>query len=373
MISATNITTYLEMIPDPRTFRIEHQLVDVIAIALLSKICGAEGWEDMQEFGQSRQEWLSTFLELPAGIPSPDTFRRVISNVDPTAFLEAFLEWMKAIQEIIPDLVNIDGKTLRSTLKRGNNPLHIVSAWCEKNRMILGQLRNESKSNEIKTIPELLKQLTLPEGSIITIDAAGTQKEIVNQIRDMKADYVLALKGNQQKLLDEVENYFNQAEEAGSEYAPLNEYITEEQGHGRIEMRKVYATDDIDWLPQKGEWKGLKTIIKLESVRWVEGKRQPEVRYYISSLPPFAEKIAKAIRGHWGVENKCHWILDVVFAEDENLITQGNAPENLRAINLLVAKMLKEEKSCKKGIRAKQFKAALDNGYLHKVLLAANF
>jgi predicted transposase YbfD/YdcC len=307
MIHAANITTFLEMIPDPRKCRIRHKLVDVVAITLLSKICGAEGWEDMHEFGNSRKDWLGSFLELPSEIPCPDTFRRIISHVDPTAFLEAFLEWMRAVKEILPELVSIDGKTLRSTLKRGENPLHIVSAWCEKNRMILGQLRNESKSNEVTTIPELLKQLTLPEGSVITIDAAGTQKEIAQQIREMKEDYVLALKGNHPKLRDEIENYFDQAQEAGMEYAPLSESIREEQGHGRLEMRKVYATDDLEWLPQKGEWKDLKSIAKVESVRRCGGKRQHENRYYISSLPADAEMLAKAIRGHWGVENTCHW------------------------------------------------------------------
>jgi len=373
MIQAVSITTYLEIIPDPRTYRIQHRFVDVVTIALLSKICGAEGWEDIHEFGVSRRDWLKTFLELPADIPSPDTFRRIISHIDPSAFLEAFLEWMQRVQKLIPALVNIDGKTLRSTLKRGDHPLHIVSAWCDENRMILGQLRNESKSNEIATIPELLKQLTLPEGSVITIDAAGTQKEIARQIRELKVDYVLALKRNQQKLFDEVENYFNQAIEAGKEYAPLDESKKEELGHGRIELRKVYATDDLNWLPQRDDWKDLKSIARLESVRWSEGKRQEEVRYYISSLPADAANLAKAIRGHWGVENNCHWTLDVVFGEDQSLITKGYAPENLRALNLLAAKMLKEEKSCKKGVRAKQFKAALDNGYLHKVLSTATF
>lgn len=371
MISA-NIVSYLEMIPDPRTFRLEHNLVDVVAIALLSKICGAEGWEDMHEFGTSRKDWLITFLPLPSGIPSPDTFRRIICAIDPSAFLEAFLEWLGAVEKTVPGLISIDGKSIRSTIG-GENPLHIVSAWCETNRMILGQLRNESKSNEISAIPELLKRLTLPEGCVVTIDAAGTQKVNASQIREAKADYILALKGNQPNLRDEVENYFNQAAEAGDEYAPLQTFVKEEKGHGRLEMRKVYATEDIDWLPQKEEWKDLRSIIKIESVRWVDGERSHEVRYYLSSLPPDAEKLAKMIRGHWGVENQCHWVLDVVFGEDQSTITEGYAPENLRTVNLLAAKMLKGEKSCKKGIRAKQFKAALDNKYLHKVLLAANF
>lgn len=373
MIHSSNITTYLEMIPDPRTFRLKHNLVDIIAITLLSKICGAEGWEDIHEFGLARNEWLSTFLELPAGIPSPDTFRRVLSNIDPTAFLEAFLEWSRAIQEIAPEFVNIDGKTLRSTLKRGDNPLHIVSAWCEKNHMMLGQLRSECKSNEIKAIPELLKQLTLPAGCIITIDAAGTQKNIANQIRELKADYVLALKENQQKLHDEVENYFNQAIDVGDDYASLLKDEEESRGHGRVVLRRIYVTDDIDWLPQKDDWRDIKSIVRQENIRISEGKEQSEIRYYISSLPPEPKHLAKAIRGHWAVENRCHWILDVVFKEDDSLITDGYAPENLRTINLLVSKMLKSEKSCKKGVRAKQFKAALDKGYLYKVLSSAFF
>ena len=373
MIVAAKILTYLEMIPDPRTFRVQHRLVDIVAITILSKICGAEGWEDIHEFAESRKEWLRSFMELPGGVPSPDTFRRIISHIEPTAFLNAFLEWMRAVQEILPQFVSIDGKTLRSAIKHGSGPLHIVSAWCEKNRMVLGQVRNEAKSNEITAIPELLKQLTLPAGCVITIDAAGTQKNIAAQIRDMGADYVLALKGNHQKLKDEVENYFLQAEEAGKDYAPLDECMKEEQGHGRLESRKVFATDDLEWMDQRSEWRDLKSIIRVESIREVSGKRQQENRYYISSLPPRAEMLGKAIRGHWGIENDCHWTLDVVFKEDESLVTEGYAPENLRATNLLVAKMLKSEKSCKKGIRAKQFKASLNHEYLCRVIQAANF
>jgi predicted transposase YbfD/YdcC len=269
--------------------------------------------------------------------------------------------------------VNIDGKTLRSAAKYGESPIHIVSAWCEKNRMILGQVRNEAKSNEITAIPELLKQLTLPPECIITIDAIGTQKTIAAQIRSMNADYVLALKGNQVNLHAEVENYFLQAEAAGKDYAPLDEYVKEEAGHGRIECRRVFATDNLEWLEQRFEWKDLRSIVRVESIRQIGEKREHENRYYISSLPKDAERLAKAIRGHWGVENTCHWTLDVVFKEDESLVTEGNAPENLRAINLLAAKMLKSEKTCKKGIRAKQFKASLNHEYLCTVLQAANF
>lgn len=371
MITA-NIVTYLEMIPDPRTVRCVHRMTDVVAIALLSKICGADGWEDMHEFGCSRQEWLSTFLELPCGIPCPDTFRRIMSSIDPTAFLEAFLEWMKTVQARAPELICIDGKTVCSTAK-SDHPIHIVSAWCEANHMILGQIRNECKSNEIAAIPELLKQLVLPAGCVVTIDAAGTHKENASLIRELAADYMLPVKGNQPKLRDELENFFAQAHESGSDYAPLQQHIKEEKGHGRLELRQVHVTGDIEWLPQRADWKDLRSIIKLVSVRWAEGKRAEETRYFISSLPPDAERIAKTIRGHWQIENQCHWVLDVVFGEDQTTVTGGNAPENMRTINLLAAKMLKGEKTCKKGLKAKQFKAALDNGYLTKVLLSANF
>jgi len=371
---ATNpkILTYFEMIPDPRRCRITHSLVEIIAIAVLSKICGADGWEDMTIFGESRKEWLGTFLQLPGGVPCPDTFRRVISCIDPQAFLEAFLEWASSVSEVIPKMVSIDGKTLCSTLVDGR-PLHIVTAWCEQNHLILGQLRNTGKSNEIKTIPELLRQLTLPPGCIITIDAAGTQREIASQIRAIDADYVLALKGNQGRLRDEAENFFEQAIDVGEEYILLNEHEQCDEGHGRIESRKVYVTDDIEWLSQKEEWKDLRSLVKLESVRIIAGKRQQESRYFITSLPPDPKLIAQAIRGHWGVENGCHWTLDVVFREDERTISDGFAPENLRAIEMVVTKMLKSEKSCKKGLKAKQFKASLDPDYLHKVLYAANF
>jgi len=367
-----NIVSYLEMIPDPRTVRCAHWMTDIVAIALLAKICGASGWEDMHEFGCSRKQWLSTFLKLPYGIPSPDTFRRVMSSIDPSAFLEAFLEWIKAINAQTPSLISIDGKTICSAAK-SDNPIHIVSAWCEANHMIIGQMRNQYKSNETAAIPELLKQLTLPAGCVISIDATGTHKENAELIRKLQADYVLPVKGNQPKLRDELENFFDQAQDCGRDWAPLDSYITEEKAHGRMELRRLYVTGDIEWLPQRSDWKDLQSLSKLISVRWSAGRKSEEVRYFISSLPPNAEQIAKAIRGHWQVGNQCHWGLDVVFQEDQTTITEGHSPENMRTINLLAAKMLKEEKTCKKGIKAKQFKAALDNSYLTKVLLSANF
>jgi predicted transposase YbfD/YdcC len=372
MIRTPKIATYFEMIPDPRNCRQEHKLVDLITIALLSKICGASGWEDMTDFCTERREWLGSFLELPGGVPSPDTFRRVISAIQPDAFLAAFLEWTASLSNTPSKLVAIDGKTLKGTDVNGK-PLHIVTAWCEENRLILGQLRNESKSNEAKTISELLKWLTLPEGCIVTIDAAGTQRGIASDIRDLKADYVLCVKGNQPNLKDEIENFFVQAEEAGSGYIALQQNLEENKGHGRIEQRKVSISSDIDWLPQKADWRDLQSIVKLESVRWSGEKKEEEVRYFITSLPPDPVVVARAIRGHWSVENDCHRVLDVVFREDDRSISEGHAPENLRTIEMLAAKMLKAEKSSKRGLKGKQFKAALNTNYLYRVLNASNF
>ena len=372
MIQAPKILTYFEMIPDPRKCRQEHNLIDIITITLLSKLCGATGWEDMSSFGEGREEWLRIFLELPQGIPSPDTFRRVISAIDPEAFLEAFLEWTTALSNTPSKLVAIDGKTLRGTEVEGK-PLHIVTAWCEENRLILGQLRNEGKSNEITTIPELLKMLTLPEGCIITIDAVGTQKEIAAGIRDIGADYLLCVKSNQRNLRDELENFFAQAEDVGNEFISLDQSLKEEKGHGRIERRKVSVSGEIAWLPQRDNWRDLRSVVRLESAREIKGVLEQEIRYFITSLQPDPVMIAKAIRGHWSLENDCHRVLDVVFREDERTISEGFAPENLRTIEMLGTKMLKAEKSSKKGIRAKQFKAATSQDYLYKVLQASNF
>lgn len=372
MIPVPKILTYFEMIPDPRKCRQEHNLIDIITIALLSKLCGATGWEDMSTFGEGREEWLRTFLNLPEGIPSPDTFRRVISSIEPEAFLNAFLEWTTALSNTPSQLVAIDGKTLRGTSVDGK-PLHIVTAWCEENRLILGQLRNEGKSNEINTIPELLKMLTLPKGSIVTIDAVGTQKGIAAGIRDIGVDYLLCVKSNQKNLKNELENFFTQAEEAGQEFIFLKQSLKGDQGHGRVEQRKVSVSAEINWLPQKDDWRDLRSIVKLESARESKGVTEKETRYFITSLPPDPAMIAKAIRGHWSVENDCHRVLDVVFREDERTVSDGFAPENLRTIEMLGAKMLKAEKSSQKGIRAKQFKAATSQDYLYKVLTASNF
>lgn len=366
------ILTYFEMIPDPRKCRQEHNLIDIITIALLSKLCGATGWEDMSSFGEGREEWLRTFLILPEGIPSPDTFRRVISAIEPGIFLDAFLAWTTALSDLPSQFVAIDGKTLKGSSIDGK-PLHIVTAWCEENRLILGQLRNEGKSNEIHTIPELLKMLTLPEGCIITIDAIGTQKNIAADIRNIGADYLLCVKSNQRNLKDELENFFSQAEEAGDEYISLNQSFKEGNGHGRIEKRKVCVSAEIDWLPQKNDWRDLRTVVKLESTRESKGKIEKEIRYFITSLRPDPVLIGKAIRGHWSVENDCHRVLDVVFREDERTISEGFAPENLRTIEMLGTRMLKSEKSSKKGIRAKQFKAATSQDYLYRVLAVSNF
>lgn len=234
----------------------------------------------MNEFAVRRQRVTRVFLGITRRNPSSDTFRRVLCHIQPDAFLGAFLEWMKSVQEILPELVSVDGKTLRSAVKYGTSPLHIVNAWCGKNRMILGQVRNETKSNEITAIPKLLKQLILPVGCVITIDAAGTQKNIVAQIRDMKADYLLALKGNQPKLKEAVETYFAQASEAVNEFAPWTSLSQREKGVDEWNLERCLPRMILSGCSKK--WVGMKSIIKVESTRWSGGVRQQENRYYIT-------------------------------------------------------------------------------------------
>ncbi|MDF2549024.1 MAG: Transposase [Chlamydiales bacterium] len=267
-------------------------------------------------------------------------------------------------------MVSIDGKAQRGTAKSGQpySFVHIVSAWATANHLTLGQLKVDDKSNEITAIPQLLEVLDI-EGTIVTIDAIGCQADIAAGIKDKGADYVLSLKGNQESLVDEVENYFTQAEAVNFEGLPCDAIGSKEIGHGRIEKREIYVTEDVDWLPQKSKWRNLKSIIMIKSERSLPGKAlSSEKRYYISSLPACALKIADAIRKHWGIENQAHWILDVAFREDEQDANAGNIAENMSLIRRLALNLLKQEKSAKCGIEVKRQMSGWDNNYLLKVV-----
>lgn len=308
------IAAYFAEISDPRVERTRlHELLDILVIAICAVICGADTWVEMEAYGRAKEQWLRQFLALPNGIPSHDTFARVLARLKPEELQRCFLRWMQAVREVTQgEVVAIDGKTLRRSFDRatGKGAIHMVSAWASVNRLVLGQQKVDEKSNEITAIPALLRLLEI-KGCIVTIDAMGCQTKIAEQIIDGEADYVLALKGNQGTLHEEVGQYFEWAERTGFKEIAYTFSETLEKDHGRIERRRCWATGDVAWLEQKAAWRGLQSIVMVEADREVRGcERTVERRYFISSLPAEAKPLLDAVRGHWGIENSLHWCLD---------------------------------------------------------------
>jgi predicted transposase YbfD/YdcC len=370
--SPATLIEHFSGITDPRIDRTKrHKLIDILIIGICATICGAEGWEEFELFGQAKQDWFNSFLELPYGIPSDDTFRRVFGRIDPRQFQQCFLQWVRSVYELTQgQVVAIDGKQSRRSYDRatGKTAIHMVSAWASENQMVLGQIKVADKSNEITAIPELLDMLEIA-GCIVTIDAMGCQTEITAKIVEKEADYVLAVKGNQGNLHDDLVQYFDWALEEPFHQTVYSQDETTDGGHGRIEVRRTYATDDIEWLRKKAEWKGLQAIAMVESERTVVGERTSvERRYYISSLAAAAKPLGKAIREHWSVENSLDWVLDIGFREDESRIRKDHGPENVATMRHIALNLLKQEKTAKVGIKSKRLKAGWDERYLLKVL-----
>jgi len=370
--SKTTIEEHFSQITEPRESNKSHKLLDIITIALCATICGCDGWIQMEEFARSKQEWFESFLDLPHGIPSDDTFARVFAAIDPDEFQKAFISWVKVIQTMTRgEIVAIDGKTLRRSHDRsaGKKPIHMVSAWACENHMVLGQVKTEAKSNEIRAIPRLLDLLDIQD-CIITIDAMGCQKSIAGQIVDQGADYVLALKGNQGRLHEDIDLFFQDA--LASDFKDMKHEFWQgvDGDHGRIETRRYWATSDLAWLPETKTWKGLNSAVMVHRTREVNDKVVSETAYYISSLESDPKLMAKAIRGHWGIENRLHWVLDVSFREDESRVRKDHAPQNLAVLRHMALNMLKREKSKRISIKTKRLKAGWDNHFLQKVLQA---
>ncbi len=365
---STKLLDYFSDVTDPRVERTKlHKLEDILAIAICSTICGAEGWTEMAFFGQCKQPWLKTFLELPHGIPSDDTFRRVISALKPDEFEACFQRWTQAVSNHHNDVIAIDGKTLRRSHDNadGKPAIHIVSAWACENKMVFGQVATDEKSNEITAIPKLLEMLDL-DGSVVTIDAMGCQKEIAKQIKESNADYIFSLKGNHGTLHEEVKLFLDDAIAHGGDY----DYDGVTHGdHGRVEIRNVWYSENVQWMSDLQQWQDLSSLVAVESQRTIGAKVSTERRYFISSLSGIdAETIGQMIRSHWGVENRLHWSLDVSFGEDDSRIRKGFGAENVSRLRRIALNLLKQEETAKCGIKVKQHKAGWDEKYLQKVL-----
>jgi len=356
---------------DPRTpWKIHHKFTDILAIALIGTIAGCDTWEDIEDFANDREEWLRTLLELPEGIPSHDTIERLFAVLSPKSFSECFIKWASSFcDSFAREIYSIDGKTVRGSRSKtkGIKPLHVVSVWASENRMVLGQIAVKEKSNEITAIPEILDMVDV-EGGIVTIDAMGCQKEIVQKIVDKKADYVLALKGNQGTLHEEVSFFFLEELKSKNWKKSIDYFSTIEKDHGRIEKREYYIATSDDSISEHEEWNALKTIGMVVSHRTIGDETTVEKRYYISSIEKNVTEFARAVRSHWGIENSLHWCLDVGFREDANRNRHPNTVNNMTIIRHTALNLLKNEKSYKRGISAKRLKAGRNTDYLEKAL-----
>jgi predicted transposase YbfD/YdcC len=371
---AQSLHDCLALIQDHRSTRtLLHQLSDLLTIAVLSVIAGGNGWEDMELYGLSKYDWLSTFLELPNGIPSPDTFRRVFEKIRPDEFERCFEIWVQDIlEDLVPQLIAIDGKEIRGSYDReaGTKSVHLVSAWSSESQLVLAQTKVLSKSNEITAIPILLDVLDI-EGSIITIDAMGTQKKIADKIYQANGDYILSLKANHPTLFQDVKTWFDSQQTA--DILPLPLEHTTEAGHHRIEIRKYWAFSLLQLPPlhQSSQWAGFQTVIAVERIRHLRTKTTHEIQFYLSSLSSNSSQIPRAIRQHWGIENSLHWVLDVTFNEDACRVRSLHAPHNLALVRRFALNILNCDHTFKGSLKQKSKRAAMDNRYMLTLLASA--
>ena len=352
-----SLITVLKEVADPRVERRKlHSLSDILSVAICALLCGADSFEDMEVFGEAKLEWFETFLELPHGIPSHDTFNRVFTALDPQGFLECFMRWTQSLRAAVAEeIVALDGKALRRAINKGDCPKVVVSAWAADNGLALGQLKVDDKSNEITAVPKLLRVLELA-GCIVTLDAMGCQKEIAKEIKEADADYVLALKGNQGQAHAEIKSYLDDAIARKTKELAFVETI--DKGHGRLEERRYWQSSQLDWFAARSQWEGLQSVGVVEATREINGQRSVERRYYLSSLSVDVKRFARAVRSHWSVENQLHWVLDVCFREDQSRVRTGYAAENLATLRRWALNLIKSDQQKKKRSLKGRMKAA---------------
>jgi predicted transposase YbfD/YdcC len=374
MLVPSSFHDYFAPLTDPRCPNApnsRHLLMDILVIAVCAVIGGAEGWEDLEEYGKAQAAWFADLLDLPHGIPGHDTFRRVLSRLDPEELTQCFIAWTQALSEASGgEIIAIDGKTLRHSFDQATSTaaIHMVSAWASANRLVLGQLKVEEKSNEITAIPKLLHLLDL-KGAVVTIDAMGCQREIAKTITERGADYVLALKDNHPTLSEAVTLFLNDARDTAFADIEHAYHETVDGDHGRIETRRYWITSAIEWLGAKASWSNLQSVGMVESRREIGDTVQSDTRYFLTSLPAQGMRFAHAVRQHWGIENALHWVLDVSFAEDACRIRKEKGAQTFAVLRHIAVNLLRREPHHKRGIKARRKRAGWDRDYLVQVLI----
>jgi predicted transposase YbfD/YdcC len=370
---AAKITSHFAGLADPRDNNKRHKLLDIVVIAICAAICGADSWEDVELFGNAKHKWFKGFLELAHGIPSHDTFGRVFALLDAEQFQAGFVEWIQAVEELTAgQIVAVDGKALRRSHDKGKGKgaIYMVSAWASANGLVLGQQKVDDKSNEITAIPQLLDRLEVA-GCIVTVDAIGCQVKVVAKIIEKQADYVLPVKENQGKLYETLRLLFDDPVEI--KRVRCDYHKTMDKGHGRIEVRECWTTSHGEYLryiASQAQWPGLQTVAMVQAERRIGEQSSVERRYFISSLAPDAKQLLRAVRGHWGIENQLHWVLDIAFREDDCRVRTGNGAQNFAVLRHIALNLLKREKTLKASIHGKRLKAGWDHDYLVTVLTA---
>jgi predicted transposase YbfD/YdcC len=369
---SASFAEHFSKLKDPRINRKKlYPLMEILFVILCGTICGADSWRDYVIFGKEKLDFLTRYFPFENGIPSKNTFARVIASMNTDAFKTCFIQWIQSVHVILRDVVAIDGKTLRHSFDtaKEKTAIHMVSAFATEARLVLGQIKVSNKTNEITAIPMLLDLLEL-SGAIITIDAMGCQKEIAQKIIEKKADYILSLKGNHSNLHEDVKLFLETEALKKQSNAISDTCQSVDAGHGRIETRQCWVSDKIDWLKQKAEWSSLNAIAMIEEIRESGEKVTKECRFFLTSLPADAKLISSSIRAHWGIENTLHWTLDMTFREDESRIRSGNAAENMSVVRHISLNMLQNARKSEKdvSIRGLRKKAGWGNSTLDHII-----